>query len=564
MNAAPLGKADKDDKERDYSLILEKIVEDIEVPNWFYNNAKERYEKLGSWLSRDDSKLVAYEPHIYVQGSFLLGTATRPIVEEDGCDIDLVCCLNISKDDISWNELKKIIGDEIKTNGKYKKMLEEEGRRCWTLVYSENEHIQFHLDVLPAIPNESLRQEQNPFLKNPILITDKELERFLGSNPKGYAEWFKTQMMVHKTFYDHRVMLMKEQLNCEVEAVPTYSIKTPLQQVIQLLKRHRDIIFKDATEKQREAKPISIIITTLAAKAYAGIQNFASSDLYTITKTILQEMPQHITKKRNSMGKEVRWVENPTDKTENFADKWEHHPEREFLFRRWLESAKTSLEQAFQKQGLHNVSESLKEVFGEKTVARAWTKFNETKIETPRNNGTLAIHGPNAMLNEDTKENNSTKVPKNTFYGGKSKNAYFNSSGINLATQRINLNKFRPLKASKNPNILIWVGEIQPTPLSEVYTIKMEYKKNKTPKIFVENPKLMRRHGKIPPHLYDDWSLCLHYPKNNEWTPNKLLSKTIIPWTSLWLYYYEIWLATGEWHGGGIHPPKRKNKLNNN
>jgi len=25
----------------------------------------------------------------------------------------------------------------------------------------------------------------------------------------------------------------------------------------------------------------------------------------------------------------------------------------------------------------------------------------------------------------------------------------------------------------------------------------------------------------------------------------------------LWLFYYEIWLATGEWCGGGVHPEKR-------
>ncbi|MGH8092034.1 MAG: hypothetical protein ACREIF_00990 [Chthoniobacterales bacterium] len=34
------------------------------------------------------------------------------------------------------------------------------------------------------------------------------------------------------------------------------------------------------------------------------------------------------------------------------------------------------------------------------------------------------------------------------------------------------------------------------------------------------------------------------------------LADTIVPWTSRWLYFYEIWLATGEWMGGGIpHDP---------
>jgi hypothetical protein len=35
------------------------------------------------------------------------------------------------------------------------------------------------------------------------------------------------------------------------------------------------------------------------------------------------------------------------------------------------------------------------------------------------------------------------------------------------------------------------------------------------------------------------------------------IAATIVPWLSLWLYYYEVWLATGAWEGGGIsHEPK--------
>jgi hypothetical protein len=30
----------------------------------------------------------------------------------------------------------------------------------------------------------------------------------------------------------------------------------------------------------------------------------------------------------------------------------------------------------------------------------------------------------------------------------------------------------------------------------------------------------------------------------------------IIPWISCWLYFYEVWLATGTWIGGGTHPEK--------
>lgn len=32
------------------------------------------------------------------------------------------------------------------------------------------------------------------------------------------------------------------------------------------------------------------------------------------------------------------------------------------------------------------------------------------------------------------------------------------------------------------------------------------------------------------------------------------LSDTYIAWTAEWLGYFEDWLATGEWAGGGRHP----------
>ena len=46
-----------------------------------------------------------------------------------------------------------------------------------------------------------------------------------------------------------------------------------------------------------------------------------------------------------------------------------------------------------------------------------------------------------------------------------------------------------------------------------------------------------------------------------EFTTYKFLSKTIVPWTVEWLYFYELWLATGEWYGGGDHPSTDEEKI---
>lgn len=104
-------------------------------------------------------------------------------------------------------------------------------------------------------------------------------------------------------------------------------------------------------------------------------------------------------------------------------------------------------------------------------------------------------------------------------------------------------------------NVVTWTGTLQPTSLSKVYTVQIEYSLNMNqPNVTVLSPPLMKRGDESIPHVYPGNKLCLFLPRKKEWTKEKLISQTIIPWTSLWLYYYEMWHATGEWLGGGEHP----------
>ena len=116
--------------------------------------------------------------------------------------------------------------------------------------------------------------------------------------------------------------------------------------------------------------------------------------------------------------------------------------------------------------------------------------------------------------------------------------------------------------ANFHDQLLSWTHTITPSPLGDLYKIKLVYQLNKSPKIYVLNPKpLPLANGKkILPHCYDQeqQQLCLYYPNNAEWNKTMLLSHTIIPWTYEWLFHYEIWLGTGEWTGGGKHPIKTK------
>lgn len=125
----------------------------------------------------------------------------------------------------------------------------------------------------------------------------------------------------------------------------------------------------------------------------------------------------------------------------------------------------------------------------------------------------------------------------------------------NLMTQWIALKRDFPHSAGGvRRNRLRWSTEIQPTSLSETYTISLSYSLEKSPRVFVEKPELIDRDGTRIPHRYRDGSLCLYLPGAGEWQRHMYLAETILPWTSEWLLHYEIWLGTGEWCGGGIHP----------
>jgi hypothetical protein len=61
--------------------------------------------------------------------------------------------------------------------------------------------------------------------------------------------------------------------------------------------------------------------------------------------------------------------------------------------------------------------------------------------------------------------------------------------------------------------------------------------------------------GRDLPHVYrNPTRLCLYLPRTPEWQPWMRLDQTVVPWTSLWLFYFEDWLDSGEWKGGVMHP----------
>lgn len=96
---------------------------------------------------------------------------------------------------------------------------------------------------------------------------------------------------------------------------------------------------------------------------------------------------------------------------------------------------------------------------------------------------------------------------------------------------------------------------LQPSSASRTYRVRITYTGLAYPKVRVTTPALDSPTGKSLPHVFNDRSLCLHL--DDDWAPAMLIADTIVPWTSEWLFHYEIWRFNDEWYGGGDWPPRR-------
>ena len=358
--------------------LLENIVEELNIPKATLEKAIKSYDALAEYINNN----TAFSVDIFPQGSIRLGTAIKPINDTDDYDIDLVCYVRHDVQD-PWL-LKNAIGDVLKNSDRYSKMLQPEGRRCWTLQYAEDAH--FHMDVLPAKPGDNHDDE-------PLKITDKTLNgySFQSSNPKGYAKWF-----------DQRQKEKKGLQTFSVEKINASSNKTTLQKCIQLLKRHRDIMYAEKGKAEQDNKPISIIITTIAAELYTGdetllsmIQKFSDSWIECFTKDSCGNL----------------FLKNPVDSSENFADKWVEHPERRTAFIEWTSKLKEDLSESSIMSFSDKVeaSEHLQKVFGKHLVREAY----KMRIEK---NKDLYIDVSGTSVGITTKKTD-TPIKKHTFYG---------------------------------------------------------------------------------------------------------------------------------------------------
>lgn len=353
--------------------IIHEILSTIEIPEAAYETAERRYHDLGSWFGRSESNCSPFNPHIFPQGSFRLGTVIHPLNEDEPYDLDLACKLEngISKHSCTQEQLKTLVGLDVESYRGTRSIQKpkHEKHRCWRLEYADR--LNFHMDIVPCIPEEPDRRRllqemmvragsSEPLAQAvanlTVCITDDRHPRYRTlsgdwniSNPDGYSRWFESRMRLATTFLEERMLEVRA---VKIDDLPTYRWKTPLQQCVQVLKRHRDIVFANSPD----LKPVSIIITTLAGRAYQG-----EADLAEAMERCLSDMG-------GLVNRQSPRVPNPVDPEEDFADRWSTSEGRamklEGNFWAWLNQARADFEVISSSTDARFLAEQAKEKFG--------------------------------------------------------------------------------------------------------------------------------------------------------------------------------------------------------
>jgi hypothetical protein len=359
--------------------LLDYSCRELQLSATNHENAEAHYHAVSDWLAAKDSPLYIFNPVIYPQGSFKIGTTVYPIGNNEH-DLDFVCEM-----EVDWRRTPAVaaldsVERRLRAHATYAPMVERL-KRCIRLNYAGA----FHMDILPAAP-ERVRYGTE------VLVPDRKLEEWKPSNPKGYADWFEQRGRLLEK------VLLKD---AHVEPMPSLQSadeKMPLQRAVQLMKRARDRYFV----KDPESAPRSIVLTTLVGDAYTRQPSTAQAlhDVLASLNDLAGRYP---------FGIEVR---NPANSQEILSEQWIGDASRYAGFRSWLQWLAGEWDKVLSAGSVPAAERQLSVLFGDEIVGAALRK-HAADVEILRKSGGLSINRTGTLIAAA----GVSSIRPNTFYG---------------------------------------------------------------------------------------------------------------------------------------------------
>lgn len=338
-----------------FDAVLERICVALQITETQFKDAEKKYESVCQWLSAPESPIARYSPHLYPQGSLKTDTTVRPLGQSE-FDLDLVCQLDIQRQ-VDPGAVFKMIFDRLEAHGTYRKLIEPK-RRCIRINYAG----QFHLDVVPAIPDcvQGGSCIFVPDIPNPVLKDWKN------SNPIGYAGWF--DKMVVKQPRVRKFSAYESKSYDRLHGPKPAHLKKPLRLAVQLFKRWRDIEFAD----RLELAPPSILLTTLSGHFYDGEGEYAEALAGILNTIVLASRSQKLE------------LYNPVNPEELLSERWRDSPDSYDAFVKAVSGFRDRWNDLIRSRGIHNISAELIKLFGEpvpQAIKEAYAPVSEARAD---------------------------------------------------------------------------------------------------------------------------------------------------------------------------------------
>lgn len=302
-----------------WELLLLRATQQMSLTAAQYATIQARYGTLQNALAVAADPLLR-DAHIFVQGSIALQTTIKPADHANGAmatiDADAVVWLPNAQS-ATASEVLALIEERFADATRVEAPIVQL-RRGIRIEYAD-EKPGFHIDVTPArcAPGNT-ECDGVGALQVP--------DRYAGwkaSSPREYLVWLdgvsRRRIQVRgMDLLKGRGIVLAEASQDPIPNYDDYVDANPLRAAIKLLKRHRDVWA--IRHRREDERPISAVITTLAAQSYEKLASSGVMPTLRPVEVILRlvaSMPQGID--QDPRGYEVL---NPKDPGENFAEKW--------------------------------------------------------------------------------------------------------------------------------------------------------------------------------------------------------------------------------------------------
>ena len=344
--------------------VLAEIAISIQLPPGLHAKAVDRYEAVRRSIERPGSPLHGRVACFYPQGSMRIDATISTRGTDDEYDIDIVAEIE-GRDDGPEALLDDL---EAALEG-YPVTQIVRQTRCVTLYYADG----MHLDVTPA--RRTAPKEKEGVIAHAKKGAGAPPARYVPMNAFGFGEWYTARTPVEERFAKALNRRLYEQAgvvfaDADVHDVPEQTpllIKSVTTVALQLLKRHRNIVYANATGRL----PPSIVLSCHAGHAARPGMGLAE---------MVIRQARWTARAIDAAARAGRLlsVPNPEYPAELFTDRWPETQDQQVGYARRLHALAEGIEAA--RNGdvqLEDLQAWRRKQFGEQVVTRSVKAFND-------------------------------------------------------------------------------------------------------------------------------------------------------------------------------------------